>query len=65
MYVDVSWIALVRFEHQFMHGRMNGGGSKFFSWEPEVVIFRLGNIDFEQVFLKNWVNDEMEWFALG
>ena len=44
---------------------MNGGGSKFFSWEPEVVIFRLGNIDFEQVFLENWVDDEMEWFALG
>jgi hypothetical protein len=47
MYVDVSRVALIGFEHQYMHGGMNGGGAKLFRREFEVVIYRLIDNKFE------------------
>jgi hypothetical protein len=39
---------------------MNGGREELFRREAKVVVQGLGNVELEEVFPENWMNDERE-----
>jgi hypothetical protein len=65
MHFDILWEALLVFEDQYEDWGMNCGREKLFGGEAKVMIRGLGNVEFEEVFLENRMDDEREWFVLG
>ena len=43
---------------------MDCAGEKLFGRESKVVVRGLGNVELEEVFLENRMDDEGEWFLL-
>jgi hypothetical protein len=64
MYFDILWEALLVFEDQYEDRGMDCGREKLFGWESKVMVRGLRNVELEEVFLENRMDDEGEWFVL-
>jgi hypothetical protein len=65
MYFDILWEALLVFEDQYEDRGMDCGREKLFGWESKVMVRGLRNVELEEVFLENRMDDEGEWFVLS
>ena len=64
MHFDILWKALLVFEDQYEDWGMNCGGEKLFGGEAKVMVRGLRNVELEEVFLENRMDNKWECFVL-
>ena len=64
MHFDILWKALLVFEDQYEDWGVNCGREKLFGREAKVMVRGLRNVELEEVFLENRMNNKWEWFVL-